>query len=171
MVGPISSASNVHEVVNDNNNPYRTIVMDAMRMNQGHADQFPIIDEEPNADATKFFIFWKILTNHYGLSDAGYDKIIEWTRSILSEGNKLKENFYVVKSMMKPFSLGYQKIDKCPNFCMMYYLKNVELTECKTYDILVINSKLAREGFLSHIKKLIYFPITHKKTYILPNHT
>jgi hypothetical protein len=57
MVGPISSASNVHEVVNDNNNPYRTIVMDAMRMNQGHADQFPIIDEEPNADATKFFIF------------------------------------------------------------------------------------------------------------------
>jgi len=101
------------------------------------------------------------LTNHYRLSDAGYDKIIEWTRSILSEGNKLKENFYVVKSMMKPFSLGYQKIDKCPNFCMMYYLKNVELTECKTYDILVINSKLAREGFLLHIKK----------TYILSNHT
>jgi len=57
MVGSISSASNVHEVVNDNNNPYRTIVMDAMRMNQGHTDQFPIIDKEPNANATKFFIF------------------------------------------------------------------------------------------------------------------
>jgi hypothetical protein len=33
MVGSTSSASNVHEVVNDNNNPYRNMVMDVMRMN------------------------------------------------------------------------------------------------------------------------------------------
>jgi hypothetical protein len=30
------SASNVHEVETDNNNPYRTMVMDAMRINQRH---------------------------------------------------------------------------------------------------------------------------------------
>jgi len=28
------------------------------------------------------------------LSEAGYDKIIEWARSIFPEGNRLKENFY-----------------------------------------------------------------------------
>ena len=50
-----SSSSNVHEVVNNNSNPYRTMVMDAMRMNQGHVGQCPIIDEEPNADTTRFF--------------------------------------------------------------------------------------------------------------------
>jgi len=33
MVGSTSNASNVHGVVNDNSNPYRNMVMDAMRMN------------------------------------------------------------------------------------------------------------------------------------------
>ena len=33
MVGSISSSSNVHEVVDDNSNCYRSIVMDAMRKN------------------------------------------------------------------------------------------------------------------------------------------
>jgi len=33
-----SSASNVYVVVNDNNNPYRNMVMDAMRMNQGNVN-------------------------------------------------------------------------------------------------------------------------------------
>jgi len=33
MVWSTSSASNVYGVVNDNNNSYKTMVMDAMRMN------------------------------------------------------------------------------------------------------------------------------------------
>jgi len=41
------------------------------------------------------------------LSEAGYDIIIEWTRSILPEGNMLKDNFYAAKFMMKPLDLGY----------------------------------------------------------------
>jgi hypothetical protein len=45
----------VYEVVNDNSNPYRNMVIDAMRMNQGNVSQCPIIEEEPNADATRFF--------------------------------------------------------------------------------------------------------------------
>jgi len=129
VVGSTSSASNVHGVANDNSNPYRNMVMDAMRMNQGNVSQCPIVEEEPNADAIRFFDLlkdsdeplWNDCTNHskllvvaqvftiksdHGLSEASYDKIIEWTRSILPEGNKLKENFYVAKSMMKPLSLG-----------------------------------------------------------------
>jgi hypothetical protein len=51
VVGSTSSASNVHEVVNDNSNPYRNMVMDAMRMNQSNVSQCPIVEEEPNADA------------------------------------------------------------------------------------------------------------------------
>jgi hypothetical protein len=45
----------VHGVVNDNNNPYMNMIMDAMRMNQGNDNQCPIVEEEPNADAIKFF--------------------------------------------------------------------------------------------------------------------
>jgi hypothetical protein len=48
MVWSTFSASNVHEVVNDNNNPYRNMVMDAIKMNQGHVIQYLIIDEEPD---------------------------------------------------------------------------------------------------------------------------
>jgi len=37
VVGSNFRASNVHELVNDNNNPYKkNMVMDAMRMNQGN---------------------------------------------------------------------------------------------------------------------------------------
>jgi len=43
VVGLTSSASNMHGVANDNNNPYMNMVMDAMRMNQGNVNQCPII--------------------------------------------------------------------------------------------------------------------------------
>jgi hypothetical protein len=118
----------VHEAANDNTNPYRNMVMDAMRMNQGNVCQCPIVEEEPNTDAARFFYLlkdsdkplWDGCTNHnklsvvaqvftiksdHELSEAGYDKIIEWTRSILPEGNRLKENFYAAKSMMKLLGL------------------------------------------------------------------
>jgi len=36
VVGSTSSTSNVHEATKDNINPYRNMVMDAMRMNQGN---------------------------------------------------------------------------------------------------------------------------------------
>jgi hypothetical protein len=81
--------------------------MDAMKMNQSNVSQYPIVGEEPNADATRFFNMlkdfdeplWDGCTNHnkllvvaqvftiksdHRLSEAGYDKIIEWARSILS---------------------------------------------------------------------------------------
>jgi hypothetical protein len=72
MVGSTSSSSNVHRVVDDNSNPYRNIVMDTMRMNQGYVVQCPIVDKELNADATMFFDLlkdsdkplWDDYTNH-----------------------------------------------------------------------------------------------------------
>jgi hypothetical protein len=59
MVGSTSSASNVHGVVNDNSNPYKNMVMDAIRMNQGNISQCLIVEEEHNADATSFFYLLK----------------------------------------------------------------------------------------------------------------
>ena len=129
--------------------------MDAMRMSEGNVSESSIVEEEPNADAARFFdllkdsdeLLWDGCSHHskllvvaqvftiksdHGLSEAGYDKIIEWAISILLEGNRLKENFDAAKSMMKPLVLGYQKIDMCHNFCMLYYLENAKLTECMT---------------------------------------
>jgi hypothetical protein len=46
------------------------------------------------------------IKSDHGLSEVGYDKIIEWARSILPERNRLKKNFYATKSIMKPLGLG-----------------------------------------------------------------
>jgi hypothetical protein len=34
-------------------------------------------------------------------------KLLNGREAFLPEGNRLKENFYAAKSMMKPFGLGY----------------------------------------------------------------
>jgi Tfp pilus assembly protein PilP len=65
MVGSTSSASNVYGVIDDNNNLYRTMVTNAIRMNQGHVSQCSVVDEEPNVDMSRFFDLLKDLTNHY----------------------------------------------------------------------------------------------------------
>jgi len=45
----------MHGVVDDHSNCYKSIVIDAIRMNRGDASECSIVDEEPNADASRFF--------------------------------------------------------------------------------------------------------------------
>jgi len=170
------------------------MIIDVMRMNQGYVDEYSIIDEELNADATRFFWFFKIsqqtiigwVHNHsnlsiiaheftikldHGLSEANYDIIIKWARTILPEGNRLKENFYAAKSMMKPYGLGYQKIDPCPNFYMLYYHEIIDLIECKTCGHAWYKSIIGKgRTFIAH-RKLRYFSITPRLQclFISPN--
>jgi hypothetical protein len=47
------------------------------------------------------------MKSDHELSEDDYEKIVEWEKNILPEGNRLKGNFYAAKSMMKPFGLGY----------------------------------------------------------------
>jgi hypothetical protein len=59
MIESTSNSSNMHEVVDDNSNPYMNMVMDAMKINQCHADQCLMVDEKPNANTTTFFYLLK----------------------------------------------------------------------------------------------------------------
>jgi len=61
---------------------------------------------------------------------------------------------------MKPLGLGYQKLNMCPNFCMLYYLENTKLTECMTYGHSHYKPRTGRGKTLVAYKKLRYFPIT-----------
>jgi len=123
IIRSISSPNNVHGVIDDNINPYKNMVMDVMRINWGHVGQCSIVDEERNG---KMFN----IKSSLGLSEAGYDKNFKWMRNILPKGNKLKDNFYAVKSMMKPLGLGYQKIITCSNFFILSYLENTCRHSC-----------------------------------------
>jgi len=70
-VGSTSSYSNKHEVVNDKNNHYKSMVMDAIIINHCYSSECSCVDEEPNVDAAKFFelliffdkLLWEII-NH-----------------------------------------------------------------------------------------------------------
>ena len=55
MVELNSNSSNVHRVVNDNNNIYRSMIINPMGMNQGYVNECLIINEESNTGATRFF--------------------------------------------------------------------------------------------------------------------
>ena len=58
IVGSISSSNNMYEVVDDNSSPYRSMIMDAMRINHGYLCESSRIDEEPHVDATRFFLIF-----------------------------------------------------------------------------------------------------------------
>jgi hypothetical protein len=88
MVGSTSSANNMHGVVDDNSNPYSTMVMDAMRMNQCYADVTRFFDlfkdfDEPLFDGCinhrKLLPVTQVFTIKldYGLSEAGYNRIVK----------------------------------------------------------------------------------------------
>jgi hypothetical protein len=67
----------------------------------------PLWDDYINHSKLSVVAHVFIIKSDHRLSDADYDKIIEWARNILLEGNRLKDNFYAAKSIMKPHSLGY----------------------------------------------------------------
>ena len=101
MVGSTSTSSNVCEVVDDNSNPYKSIVMDLMRIDLGYVGKCSSVDEEPNIDAIRFLELFKdfdklfcdgcinhskllfvthvftIRLDHW-LSEAGCDRYIKW---------------------------------------------------------------------------------------------
>jgi len=98
VVGSTSCASNVHEATNDDTNPYRNMVIDAMRMNQGNVSQCPVVEEEPNADAARFFDLlkdsdeplWDGYTNHSKLLAIAMNQCI-WDMIVIMQEELLFE--------------------------------------------------------------------------------
>jgi hypothetical protein len=57
-VGSTSSSSNLYEVVDDNSSPYKSMMIDAIRINHGYLGESSHIDEEPHVDTTRFFLIF-----------------------------------------------------------------------------------------------------------------
>jgi hypothetical protein len=59
IIGSISSSSNMHKVVDDNSNCYRSMVMDTIKMNHSYLSKDSCVDEELNINISRFFKFLK----------------------------------------------------------------------------------------------------------------
>jgi len=100
IVDSTSSSSNIDEVVHDNSNCYRSLVINTMRIDHGYSDEGSLVKEEPSVDAIRFFgllkdsnePLWDRCINHnklsviawvfttkfdYGMSEVDYDSIIK----------------------------------------------------------------------------------------------
>ena len=97
----------------------------------------------------------------HGLSDNGFDELINLVRDMLPENNTLPNSFYSIKKLLKTFNLGYKKIHACLNDCCLYRneLEHAELCPkcgCSRWKVDQRSRKI-HKGIPA--KVLRYFPI------------
>jgi len=92
-----------------------------------------------------------------------YNQIMGWVRLVMPELSNGRETFYLKRiGWKRTFMLHiiYQKIDKCPNFCMLYCLENANLTKYKTCGHARYKLITRKGRTLVTQRKLRYFLIT-----------
>ncbi|XP_074374289.1 uncharacterized protein LOC141714684 [Apium graveolens] len=111
-------------------------------------------EDEPNADAKKFFrhveegkqplypscttfsrLSFLIRFYHlkcvYGISEFAFGELVKLIKEAFPDAN-LPLSFNAAKSVIRDLGLDYEKINACPNSCMLYWGKNKEKNECET---------------------------------------
>ncbi|XP_052625594.1 uncharacterized protein LOC128132718 [Lactuca sativa] len=76
-------------------------------------------------------LHWK---SEYNISEAAYDHILPIIKRMLPKGEKLVENFYETKKLLKIIRLPEKKIHACKNHCMIFYGADSDLTKCRVCD-------------------------------------
>ena len=147
----VDVVSSGQDRVEENTNPYHDMVMNAFSIRSNPEVQE--VEEDPNPSAKKFFNLlkntdeplWDGCKNHtrfsavtqllnlkseFNMSVSCYDRMIAIIKSMLPESERLPENLYRSKRMVSELGLGYEKIDACPNHCMLYYKENSDKNVC-----------------------------------------
>jgi Transposase-associated domain len=64
------------------------------------------------------------------LTKESFNRILSVIQKWLPKDNRLPLDYYRCKKVVKGLDLGYQKIDVCPNHCMLYYGINNSKKTC-----------------------------------------
>lgn len=161
---------------------------DAREMLEDFAEanrHFQNVEEEPTATASHFYKMLDSATeplypncerfttlafvnkllqfrHKHGVSNKGFDDLLELIGSALPEDHKLPIRYYDVKKMISGLSMGYEKIDACVNDCMLFYKEDSNKTCC---DICTETRYKARKDPKKRLiprKILRYFPIARR---------
>lgn len=101
----------------------------------------------------------------YGWSDVSFSVLLDLLKEAFPEGESLPNSFYLTKKIIGELGIGYEKIDACPNDCMLYWKEASELSQCtvcqtsrwKTTDDNVTSSSKKKRKVAAKI--LRHFPI------------
>ncbi|XP_020080540.1 uncharacterized protein LOC109704191 isoform X2 [Ananas comosus] len=103
-----------------------------------------------------------------GWSNKSFDMLLELLKQMLPEGETLPESFYETNKIMKDLGLGYEKIDACPNDCILYRKEFANASSCHVCGAsrwkVVENKMNTRKSKAKHnhnvpMKVLRYFPL------------
>ncbi|XP_050368965.1 uncharacterized protein LOC126787074 [Argentina anserina] len=64
------------------------------------------------------------------MTDKGLTLMLKLFKSVLPDGETLPDSFYQAKKSITYLSLTYEKIDACPNDCMLYWKKKADWKNC-----------------------------------------
>ena len=70
------------------------------------------------------------LKTKHGWTDTSFTGLLETLQDMLPTGHKLPKSTYYAKKLMCPFGLEYEKIDACPNDCILYRNVYANLDKC-----------------------------------------
>ncbi|XP_042404675.1 uncharacterized protein LOC121994831 [Zingiber officinale] len=96
-----------------------------------------------------------------GHTDNSFNELLKILGGMLPEKNTLPETVYLMRKMLKPFDLEYEKIHACPNDCCLFRKEFKDLDSCpkcgsSRWKVDKITSKV-RKGVPE--KVLRYFPV------------
>lgn len=66
----------------------------------------------------------------FNTSEACYDRILSIVKGLLSKDDKLPNNYYATKCIVKQLGSRYEKIHVCNNNCILYFAENKDLDKC-----------------------------------------
>ncbi|XP_058784647.1 uncharacterized protein LOC131659476 [Vicia villosa] len=171
-----------------NFNDYEQMIMDAAGMSIGtHLEQQRFhYEEQMIEDPNPRIIFFEMLSSaqaplyngyqnyselsatieslsiksDYNISEACFNRWVDFIRKALPNENRMPKNFYNAKKSVEKLGLGCIKIHCCPNGCMIYYHPHDKhLRKCKIfgedrYKHVIRNGKSKEIP----LKKIWYFP-------------
>ena len=68
--------------------------------------------------------------SQFSTSIACFDAFLSVFSTLLPDGHKLPANLYEAKKLISALNMPYEKIDVCPNHCMLFRNENVDKDHC-----------------------------------------
>jgi hypothetical protein len=68
--------------------------------------------------------------SQFGITISGFDAMLSVFGTLLPQGHKLPPNHYEAKKFLSLLTMPYEKIDVCPNNCMLFRKESAEKVIC-----------------------------------------